>query len=108
MYRIAIVEKDPDAREEIHRLAALFFTRRKESAAFVICETRGDLPPYYDCYLLGDERCVALLRGPEEAALETVSKPLEEAKFFEMLEKWRSINGAAAVRTPKKRRGISI
>lgn len=108
MYRIAIIEENADAREETHRLAALFFAQRQESVAFVICRDRGDLPEYYDCYLLGDAQSVSILRGSDKLPWKTVCKPLEQEPFFEMLAAWRLLTGEAAVRTPRKRRGCGI
>ncbi|MEG2176712.1 MAG: hypothetical protein RRY97_07525 [Oscillibacter sp.] len=91
MYRIAIIESNPDEREQAHRLAAAFFAQRQENVAFVICESPDQLPRYYDCYLQGDEQGVSILNAADGKSLfAAVKKPLEQDAFFSMLEKWQT------------------
>ncbi|MEG0944817.1 MAG: hypothetical protein RSF86_14415, partial [Angelakisella sp.] len=60
MYRVAIIEKNPEDREQVHRLVDDFFADHKENAAVVICASLEDLPRYYDCYLVGDDEKITL------------------------------------------------
>ncbi|MEG1858313.1 MAG: hypothetical protein RR216_06195 [Pseudoflavonifractor sp.] len=90
MYRIAIIDQDPEAREETHRLAAAFFEQRGESAAFVIGADTAELPAYYDCYLMGAAERVLVLRTPEETPpWASVKKPLELSEFAAIMAAWR-------------------
>ncbi|MEG2679946.1 MAG: hypothetical protein RR949_08375 [Oscillospiraceae bacterium] len=104
MYRIAIIDNDPDARELTHRLAAAFFAQRKESAAFVICENSSGLPGHYDCYLSGESDSLSLRMESEAGApLEQIQKPVEQEAFFEMLAHWQKDAVKAAPRRSVKR-----
>lgn len=103
MYRIAIIESNPDQREQAHRLAASFFAQRQENVAFVICESPDQLPRYYDCYLQGDEQGISLLNAADEVSpFATVKKPLEQNTFFNMLARWQQ-DAPKTSRIPKKR-----
>lgn len=89
MYRIAIIDDDSNARGQAHLLAAKYFTERRESAAFAICEGKENLPKEYDCYLQGDAERMSLLRTMDEMPpWAGVKKPLKRETFFELLERW--------------------
>lgn len=102
MYRIAMIDKDPDARERTHRLAADFFGQRGVSAAFVICADGMELPEYYDCYLQGDEQQVCVLRtAGENPPWGATPKPVQRERFFALLTAWQQTTDAQREDTPK-------
>ncbi|MEG1396509.1 MAG: hypothetical protein RSC82_05970 [Oscillospiraceae bacterium] len=89
MYRVAIIEKNPEDREQVHSLVDAFFADNKENAAVVICASLEDLPRYYDCYLVGDDEKITLLCGGQELSqYGAVVKPLQEGEFSALLSRW--------------------
>ncbi|MEG1577813.1 MAG: hypothetical protein RRY64_01580 [Oscillospiraceae bacterium] len=105
MYRVAIIENDPDVREQIHKLVIAFFAENQENAAFVICTSLDELPRYYDCYLVGDGHEIKMLCGGKElSSYGTIAYPPQAEEFFALLNHWRQ-SAPKTTHVPKRKVG---